>query len=144
MDEKTRIGLSVICFCNIPNNLKSRVLWKIKSFWSRFRSTPYTNREILHGRKSSPNCGALDVHLDTGNEGPNLENLGGSAFLVHSNPRSNILDIWNCCRDHDKPNPTSSQFHPRYHNFEGTAAGFVQDVDLQHRCQSSYTVCQTP
>ena len=26
VDEKMRIGLSVICFCNIPNNLKSRVL----------------------------------------------------------------------------------------------------------------------
>ena len=26
VDEKMRIGLSVMCFCNIPNNLKSRAL----------------------------------------------------------------------------------------------------------------------
>ena len=26
VDEKMRIGLSVMCFCRIPNNLKSRVL----------------------------------------------------------------------------------------------------------------------
>lgn len=144
MDEKTRIGLSVICFCNIPNNLKSRVLWKIKSFWSRFRSMPYTNREILHGRNSSPNCGALDDHLGTGNDRPNLENLGESAFFVDPNPCGNILDIRNCCRHHDEPYPTPSQFHPRYHNFEGTATGFIQNVDLQYGCRCSYTTRETP
>lgn len=144
VDEKIRIGLSVICFCNIPNNLKSRVLWKTKSFCSRFRSMPYTNREILHGRKSSPNYGTSDVRAGTRSDGPNLENLSGGAFMVGSNPCGNILDIRNRRRYHDESYPTTSQFHPRYHDFESTTAGFIQDVDLQCRSWFSSAIHLTP
>ena len=75
--------------------------------------------------------GTLDTRADAWNGRPNLKNLSRRAFMVCSDPRGDILYIWNCRGYHDKPYSTTPQFHPRYYDFESTATGFVQDVDLR-------------
>lgn len=102
-----------------------RFSWKRKLFLSCFCSMPYMSCEILDGQKLPPNCSALDDHLDTGNNGPNLENLGKCTILAISNPCGNILGIWSYWRCHNESYPIPLQFHPWYHGFEGTTAGFI-------------------